>query len=125
MVTHEPPFGASHLDLVDFGDALLRLRRARGLCQAELAVRTQVAASTVSRLERGRLPPSADLTLRISAALSLEPPVASWLAELSSLARLLHAAQQELPHWRGAKQLVQWLHAQRSSVRSRKEDAPT
>lgn len=124
MAAQDTADAPASFDLVDFAGALLRLRRERGLSQAKLAEHLQVAASTVSRLERGRLPPSAALAQRIGFALSLEPRLRAWFEELAAMARLLHATRDEIPYWRGAQNLLDWLHAQRAQVRSRKEDAP-
>lgn len=112
------------MDWIDFGEALIRLRRSRCLSQSELAARLQVAASTVSRLERGRLPPPQDLCTRLVQALALSLELATWLQALAAHARLLHAAHAELGNWEGASHLVDWLAVQRSQI-SRKEATPT
>jgi transcriptional regulator with XRE-family HTH domain len=43
-----------------------------GITQAELAERIDAAPETVSRVERGRLAPSADLVVRIASALGVK-----------------------------------------------------
>lgn len=53
----------------------LRVRQFRlvtGLTQAELAERVEAAPETISRLERGKLAPSADLVERIASALGVK-----------------------------------------------------
>jgi len=49
-----------------------QLRLATGLTQAELAERVEAAPETVSRVERGKLAPSADLVERIATALGVK-----------------------------------------------------
>ena len=112
-------------DLVHFGEALVRLRRAHGLTQSDLATRLQVAASTISRLERGRLAPPVNLSRQLPEVFSLAPPAASWLQALAAHARLTHATQAEIDEWDGAHRLLAWLALQRSQISRRKEDSPT
>lgn len=49
-----------------------QLRLTTGLTQAELAERAEAAPETISRLERGKLAPSADLVERIALALGVK-----------------------------------------------------
>jgi transcriptional regulator with XRE-family HTH domain len=49
-----------------------QLRLATGLTQAELAERVEAAPETISRVERGKLAPSADLVERIASALGVK-----------------------------------------------------
>lgn len=125
MCPQEPGAHAQSSDLIDFGEALVRVRRAQGQSQSELAGKLQVAASTVSRLERGRLPPPPDLAMRLTEVLTLDPSAAKWLQELAAHARLMHAARAEMANWEGAQRLIAWLGAQRSLITQGKEDAPT
>jgi transcriptional regulator with XRE-family HTH domain len=57
---------------LSFGAALRASRRAAGLSQRELAERTQLDFSYISKLENGRLPPpSADTVLAICRVLGI------------------------------------------------------
>jgi transcriptional regulator with XRE-family HTH domain len=49
-----------------------RLRMAAGLTQAQLAEAAEIVDATVSRVERGRLEPSADLLGRLAGALKVK-----------------------------------------------------
>jgi len=105
------------MDLVDFGTALHRLRRAAGLNQAELAQRLSVSGSMVSRLESGKTPAPADLVLRMGDCMNLAPLQHQWLRELAAFDRLTRAVQAELPHWDGASKASDWLQASRQTIR--------
>jgi len=54
------------------GPTLRRLRLDRGLTQAQLAERADLADATLSRIERGRLVPSVVLARRLADALGVE-----------------------------------------------------
>lgn len=84
---------------------LRKLRNERGLTQAGLAEKIGAADATISRLERGRIMPSLDLTQRIAKALrvsvddlTLAPvvptasPLRSCDAQLLAIVRDLDAA---------------------------------
>ena len=58
------------VDLVWAGAQLRELRRARGLSQAELALKTGTARTYVIALERGKHEPSTELLGRIGSALN-------------------------------------------------------
>jgi transcriptional regulator with XRE-family HTH domain len=58
----------------NFGHALRELRRRTGMSQRELAERTRLDFSYISKLENSRLPaPSADSVVAISRALAVPP----------------------------------------------------
>lgn len=60
------------------GDALSRIRAAKGLTQAEVGERAALAISYVSRIENGRVQPTAVMLQRLARA--LEVPVADLFA---------------------------------------------
>jgi transcriptional regulator with XRE-family HTH domain len=55
-----------------FGEAIRRMRDARGLRQREVAEAADVAPETLSRIERGRVRPSLELLERIAVALEVD-----------------------------------------------------
>lgn len=68
-----------------FGEVLLQARVAAQLTQEQLAVRAEVAARTISDLERGKAQiPHADTVLRLARALALAGPA---LAQFEAAAR--------------------------------------
>jgi transcriptional regulator with XRE-family HTH domain len=57
-----------------FGQALRELRRAKGISQRQLAAKTGMDFSYISKIENDRLsPPSADTVVKISDALEISP----------------------------------------------------
>ncbi len=52
--------------------AMIRARKERGLTQEELAARTGLHRSNISRLERGNYNPSIDLLSRVAQGLGME-----------------------------------------------------
>jgi HTH-type transcriptional regulator, competence development regulator len=57
-----------------FGEALREYRRAAGLSQRDLAERTKLDFSYISKVENGRLPPpAADTIVQICSALQIPP----------------------------------------------------
>jgi transcriptional regulator with XRE-family HTH domain len=63
---------------MNVGDALVRIRAAKGLTQAELGERARLATSYVSRIENGWIQPTAKMLQRLATA--LEVPVADLFA---------------------------------------------
>ncbi len=61
-----------HDIVVRFGKRLRELRLERGLSQATLAERAEVTPEYVSRIERGQVGPSMEVTGRLAQALNLE-----------------------------------------------------
>jgi transcriptional regulator with XRE-family HTH domain len=62
--------------LTSLGPRLRLLRLARGLTQEELAARSGVHATLVTRIERGRRPVTPRELARLQAALGVAPPPA-------------------------------------------------
>ena len=57
-----------------FGEVLRELRRSRGISQRQLATKSGMDFSYISKIENGRLPPpSADTVMKISNALEVAP----------------------------------------------------
>jgi transcriptional regulator with XRE-family HTH domain len=63
---------ATPLDVKAIGDRLKRLRKARGLSMRELAVKADVAASFVSRIEAGKASPTIMTLQKLLEALGVE-----------------------------------------------------
>ena len=61
-----------------FADCLRRLRRARGMSQANLATRAQLHWTYIGRLERGLKSPSLEIVARLAEALAV--PISELLA---------------------------------------------
>lgn len=59
--------------LRDLGRAVRRARKARALTQLDLAERAGLDVSTVARIERGKLDPSASTLFALADALQVEP----------------------------------------------------
>jgi transcriptional regulator with XRE-family HTH domain len=61
-------------DWAAWGERLRRLRNRRGMTQAELAARVDVARNTINRIEHALAAPSIDLMERLADALDLSLP---------------------------------------------------
>lgn len=75
----------------EFGEALRDLRRAVGMSQRELARRTGLDFSYISKLENGRMPPPAGDTV-VSLATALDLPPEELLALTGKLPSAVHKA---------------------------------
>ena len=53
------------MDILDFGKQLLKIRKARGLTQAEVAEKCNVTVRTIQRIESGAVNPRSS-TIKIS-----------------------------------------------------------
>ncbi|MFE0326738.1 helix-turn-helix domain-containing protein [Streptomyces sp. NPDC058960] len=83
------------------GERLRVLRAEAGLTGAVLAKRAGVGQPTVSKVENGRMVPSADVLDRLSRALGLDAPAArevrDLLAEVEAASELVHSADSATP----------------------------
>ncbi|MDA0567499.1 helix-turn-helix transcriptional regulator [Streptomonospora sp. S1-112] len=80
-----------HAQYIQWGDELRRIRSSAGLMQDQLANRVNVAASTISSLERATRKPKADLADALDAALSTGGTLRRLFEDLTN--------QRQVPDW--------------------------
>jgi len=75
-------FGENEVSDATFSQQIHQRRKEMRLSLRDIGRLTGIAASTISRIETGRLSPTLDYAVKLAAVLNLEPPIPTTLAEL-------------------------------------------
>lgn len=78
MTSHCSETGTDMSENEDIGERVRRTRRACDITQTDLAARIGVAHSTIVRIEKGRMRPSADTLFALADVFEVDP---KWLLQ--------------------------------------------